>query len=183
MGNQAPLQKHNKHPLGACLRHPIGSPLQKKKKKHPWGHVGAIQLALLTCFILMCFFFREKLLGQVLPMYGICFEQIAQRAGRENQMEQLKRWADYVHILSACLPACLHFCQRISRSRQAGRTHKRKVEHTEFSSLKISLENSERDERRGLTSIQNLRKSHKLKRTTLKSRVGRANWSALTFSD
>ncbi len=30
-------------------------------------------------------------------------------------MEQLKRWADYVRILSACLP----LCQRISRGRQA----------------------------------------------------------------
>jgi hypothetical protein len=30
-------------------------------------------------------------------------------------MEQLKGWADYVRILSACLP----LCQRISRSRQA----------------------------------------------------------------
>jgi hypothetical protein len=63
----------------------------------------------------------------------------------------------YVQILSACLP----FCQRISRSRQAGRTHKGIVEDTEFSSLKISLEISERDERRGLTSIQNPWKSHK----------------------
>jgi len=46
-----PLQKHNKHVLGACVCHPIGSPLQKNEKQ-PWGHVGAIQLALLTCFIL-----------------------------------------------------------------------------------------------------------------------------------
>jgi len=30
-------------------------------------------------------------------------------------MEQLKGWADYVRILSACLP----LCQRISRGRQA----------------------------------------------------------------
>jgi len=30
-------------------------------------------------------------------------------------MEQLERWADYVRILSACLP----LCQRISRGRQA----------------------------------------------------------------
>jgi hypothetical protein len=30
-------------------------------------------------------------------------------------MEQLKRWADYVRILSACLP----LCQRISRGMQA----------------------------------------------------------------
>jgi hypothetical protein len=81
------------------------------------------------------------------------------------------------------LPACLPPFLPADFKEQAGRTHKRKVEHTEFSSLKISLENSERDERRGLTSIQNLRKSHKLKRTTLKSRVRRANWSALTFSD
>jgi len=45
---------------------------------------------------------------------------------------------------------------------QAGRqTHKGIVEDTEFSSLKISLEISERDERRGLTSIQNPWKSHK----------------------
>jgi len=30
MGNQVPtLQKDRKHPLGACLHHPIGSPLQK----------------------------------------------------------------------------------------------------------------------------------------------------------
>jgi hypothetical protein len=43
---------------------------------------------------------------------------------------------------------------------QAGRTHKGIVEDTEFSSLKISLEISERDERRGLTSIH-LWKSHK----------------------
>jgi hypothetical protein len=32
-------------------------------------------------------------------------------------MEQLKRWADNLHTVSACLP----FCQRILRSRQ-GRT-------------------------------------------------------------
>jgi hypothetical protein len=43
-----------------------------KNKKHPWGHVGATQLALLTYFILMCFF-RDKLQGWVVPMYGICF--------------------------------------------------------------------------------------------------------------
>jgi len=30
-------------------------------------------------------------------------------------MEQLKGWADYVRVLSACLP----LCQRISRGRQA----------------------------------------------------------------
>jgi hypothetical protein len=77
-----------------------------------------------------------------------------EQARRENQMEQLKRWADYMHILSACLPPFL-----------PADFKERKVEHTEFSSLKISLENSERDERRGLTSIQNLRKLHKLKKT------------------
>ncbi len=71
MGNHPPLQIDNKHPLGGCLHHPIGSPLQKNRK-HPWGHVGATQLALLTCFILMCFF-RDKLQGWVVPMYGICF--------------------------------------------------------------------------------------------------------------
>jgi hypothetical protein len=32
MGNQAPTpKKDKKHPLGACLRHPIGSPRQKKR--------------------------------------------------------------------------------------------------------------------------------------------------------
>jgi hypothetical protein len=76
-------------------------------------------------------------------------------------MEQLKRWLDYVHILSACLPASLSASGFQGAGRQAGRTHKRKVEDTEFSSPKISLEISERDERRGLTSIQNLWKSHK----------------------
>jgi hypothetical protein len=29
MGNHPPLQKDNKHPSEAGLRHPIGSPLQK----------------------------------------------------------------------------------------------------------------------------------------------------------
>jgi hypothetical protein len=51
-----PLQKDKKHPLGACLCHAIGSPLQKEKKRKETptslGHVvGATQLALLTCFI------------------------------------------------------------------------------------------------------------------------------------
>jgi hypothetical protein len=96
-------------------------------------------------------------------------------------MEQLKRWADYVHILSACLPPFLP----ADFKEQAGRTHTRKVEDTEFSSLKISLEISERDERRGLTSIQNLWKSHKPSSSQkhTKLTVGGENWSALTFSD
>jgi hypothetical protein len=51
---------------------------------------------------------------------------------------------------------------------QAGRTHKRIVivEDTEISSLKISREIAETDERRGLTSIQNLWKSHKASSST-----------------
>jgi hypothetical protein len=71
-----------------------------------------------------------------------------------------------------CLPASLPFCQRISRSRQAGRTHKRKVEDTEFSSPKISLGISERDERRGLTSIQNLWKLHKPSSSQKHTKIG-----------
>jgi hypothetical protein len=76
---------------------------------------------------------------------------------RKNQMEQLKRWADYVCVHFICLPPFLpaDFKER------PGRTHKRNVKETEISSFKISLEISERDERRGLTSIQNLWKSHK----------------------
>jgi hypothetical protein len=80
MGNHPPLQKDNKHPLGACLCHPIGSPLQKNMK-HPWGHVGAAQLALLTCFILMCLlrigashvwnlFLTNSLEGRQRKLYG-----------------------------------------------------------------------------------------------------------------
>jgi hypothetical protein len=115
-------------------------------------------------------------------MHGICFSTNCVES-RERKSDGAAKKVGRLCAHFICLPACLHFCQRISRSRQAGRTHKRKVEHTEFSSLKISLENSQRDEGRGLTSIQNLRKSDKLKRTTLKSSVGRANWSALTFSD
>jgi hypothetical protein len=50
-----PLPKDKKHPLGACLCHAIGSPLQKEKKHKETptslGHVHATQLALLTCFI------------------------------------------------------------------------------------------------------------------------------------
>jgi hypothetical protein len=34
---------------------------KKKKKNIPWGHVGATQLTVLTCFILR-FLFRNKLL-------------------------------------------------------------------------------------------------------------------------
>ncbi len=48
-----PLQKDKKHPLGACLGHAIGSPLQKEKKRKETslGHIfGATQSALLTCF-------------------------------------------------------------------------------------------------------------------------------------
>jgi hypothetical protein len=64
------------------------------------------------------------------------------------------------------MSACAHFIclppfLPADFKEQAGRTYKRIVEDTEFSSLKISLEISERDERRGLTSIQNLWKSHK----------------------
>jgi hypothetical protein len=67
--------------------------------------------------------------------------------------------------------ACAHFIclppfQPADFKEQAGRTHKRIVEDTEFSSLKISLEISETDERHGLTSIQNLWKSHKASSST-----------------
>jgi hypothetical protein len=44
-----PFQKDKKHPLGACLHHPIGSPLTKIR------NIPVDMLVLFTCFILMCF--------------------------------------------------------------------------------------------------------------------------------
>jgi hypothetical protein len=49
--NPHPFQKDKKHHLGACLYHPIGSPIQKKR------NIGAPHMNILTCF------FRHKLLG------------------------------------------------------------------------------------------------------------------------
>jgi hypothetical protein len=74
------------------------------------------------------------------------------------------RWSSSKDEQTMC--ACAHFIclppfLPADFKEQAGRTHNRIVEDTEISSLKISLEISERDERRGLTSIQNLWKSHK----------------------
>jgi len=82
-------------------------------------------------------------------------------------MEQLKRSADNVACAhSICLPPFLP----ADFKEQAGRNHKRNVEETVFSSLKISLEISERDERRGLTSIQNLWKLHKASSSSKKKK-------------
>jgi hypothetical protein len=89
---QSPAHLQNKkHPLGACWLHPIGSP----------------------CIFYPQVVFRDKLLGEVLPMYGIVFNKLH----RERKLDgpAKKDYVVHMHILYACLP----FCQRISRSRQA----------------------------------------------------------------
>ncbi len=64
-------------------------------------------------------------------------------------MEQLKRWADYVSILSACLP----LCQRISRGGQAEAkvctivcaTQNLEAQGAVYSVLKIGIANAYAD--------------------------------------
>ncbi len=89
-GPPQPLQ-NKKHPLGARWPHPIGSPRMFYPKV----------------------VFSDKLLGEVLPMYGIVFNKL--RRERKLDGPAKKDYVVHVHILFACLP----FCQRISRSRQA----------------------------------------------------------------
>jgi hypothetical protein len=85
-----PLQ-NKKHPLGACWLHPIDSP-----------HMSYPKVVS-----------RDKLLREVLPMYGIVFNKL--RRERKLDGPAKKDYVVHVHILFACLP----FCQRISRSRKA----------------------------------------------------------------
>jgi hypothetical protein len=63
MRNQGPTpSKDKKHPLGACLRHPIGSPRQKIR------NIGAPHMHYPNVF-----FFRDNLLGQDVWPCGNCF--------------------------------------------------------------------------------------------------------------
>jgi hypothetical protein len=52
-----PFKKIRNIPWGYVCATQLAHPL--KNKKHPWGHVGSTKLALLTCFILMCFFYGQ----------------------------------------------------------------------------------------------------------------------------
>ncbi len=117
MGYQWEENEFDRNNLGTMGTQWEFNPLPLQKLRNiPCRNVGATQSVLLACFIL-----RFVLETSYYDRCYSCMEFLktnCPRAGRENQMEQLKRWADYVcmQILSACLP----FRQRISRSRHAG---------------------------------------------------------------
>jgi len=81
-----PFKMIKKHPLGTCLRLPIGSPCEKNKK-HTGGHVGATQLALLTGLILKCFFVRTSYYDRCFPCMEFAFNKL-----RRGQGEKI-RWS------------------------------------------------------------------------------------------
>ncbi len=82
-------------------------------------------------------------------MYEICLLQIALE-GRQRKLDGAaqKMGRQCAHLI--CLPPFLPADFKEQAGRQAGGTHKGILEDTEFSSLKISLQISERDQRRGL---------------------------------
>ncbi len=89
------LSKNKKHPLGACWCHPIGAPHMLNPKVFFLGQATRIDVSHRKCFLTNCLEGKERKL-----------DGAAQKVGR---------LCLHVQILSACLP----FCQRISRSRQA----------------------------------------------------------------
>jgi hypothetical protein len=102
MRNQAPapFKKIRNIPWGYVCATQLAHPL--KNKKHPWGHVGATKLALLTCFILMCFFY-----GQYSDRCFLCMELVFNKLPR-GQGEKI-RWSSSkgVCMCTFYLPASL----------------------------------------------------------------------------
>jgi len=120
-----------------------------KNKKHPWGHVGAApQLALLTCFILMCFLKGQATRIGASHVWNWFITNCLEGRQRKLDGAAQKMGRQCAHLIR--LPASLSASGFQGAGRQAGGTHKGILEDTEFSSLKISLQISERDQRRGL---------------------------------
>ncbi len=104
MGNQAPNpSKRYETSLGGMFVPPNWL-TPSKNKKHPYGYVGATQLVLLTCFILMWFFQGQA--TRIVAAQVWNFLNKLPVSGRENQMEQLKKVGrQWVH-------ACSHFISK-----------------------------------------------------------------------